>query len=328
MEEVIRKGGGIMTVFPLLEKLELRKLPKLGHFFLLICASPLCYSTSCQLNKVLTELQLNEFQNVKYLSFFTCDLVTHLFNRTHEVINLYELPLEDLDCPTHICSDNVERIEFPLLQTMFLFQLPEFQNFWPTANNSNPLFDEKVSCPNLEELFICHSYISALCSHQLPTDYFTKLRRLDVWHCGKLRNLMSPSVAKGLLNLRVLWIQWCKSMEEVITKGEGIMNLFPRLEELKLYELPKLAHFFLTNHALEFPFLRFVDIDDCPEMKTFVQQGISVSTPSLERVNYATVKEDDLNKWIQQRFNSKEQEATDDDETSDDDEAEPSHARS
>uniref|UniRef100_M1DZQ2 Cc-nbs-lrr resistance protein n=1 Tax=Solanum tuberosum TaxID=4113 RepID=M1DZQ2_SOLTU len=118
---------------------------------------------------------------------------------------------------------------------------------------------------------------------------------------------MSPSVAKGLLNLKVLHIINCESMEEVITKeeqqGEGIMTLFPLLDRLELCKLPKLGHFFLTNHALEFPFLRNVEIGDCPEMKTFVQQGISVSTPIL--------------KW-----GDEEQEA------SDDDEAEPSHARS
>uniref|UniRef100_A0A0V0H874 Putative disease resistance protein RPS2-like n=1 Tax=Solanum chacoense TaxID=4108 RepID=A0A0V0H874_SOLCH len=135
---------------------------------------------------------------------------------------------------------------------------------------------------------------------------------------------MSPSVAKGLLNLQVLSIDNCESMEEVITKGEGIMTLFRLLKELDLIGLPKLGHFFLTEHALEFPFLTDVYIDDCPEMKTFVQQGISVSTPSLEWVNfdYEKVKVDDLNKWIQQRFNNKEQKA------SDGDEAEPSHARS
>uniref|UniRef100_K4D0G1 Uncharacterized protein n=1 Tax=Solanum lycopersicum TaxID=4081 RepID=K4D0G1_SOLLC len=96
-------------------------------------------------NNVLTKLQLNEFQNVKFLCLFDCDLVTHLSKRTHEVIkfpNLYYLELGHLGCLTHICSDNVERIEFPPLQTMFFFELPEFQNFTPTANNSNHLFDE------------------------------------------------------------------------------------------------------------------------------------------------------------------------------------------
>ncbi|WMV52888.1 hypothetical protein MTR67_046273 [Solanum verrucosum] len=105
-------------------------------------------------NNVLAELQLNELQNMKVLHLSNCDLVTHLLNicgRTHEVIkfpNLNELYLESLECLTHFCSDNVEGIEFPLLRRMTFEELPEFQNFSPTTNNSitdsNPLFDEKA----------------------------------------------------------------------------------------------------------------------------------------------------------------------------------------
>ncbi|KAH0775023.1 hypothetical protein KY290_012160 [Solanum tuberosum] len=269
-------------------------------------------------NNVLTELQLNEFQNVKCLRLSDCDLVTHIFNisrMTHEVIkfpNLYELELQSLECLTHFCSDNVDGIEFPQLWKMTFNYLPEFQNLWPTVNNSithsNPLFDEKVSCPSLEYLCINKANsINSLYSLQHPTAYFSKLEKLELWHCGKLRNLMSPSVARSLLNLRILAIYDCQSMEEVITKeeqqGERIMTLFPRLEDLSLDNLPKLGHFFPTEHALKFPFLREVWIDDCPKMKTFVQQGISVSTPSLESVNNDDeVKVLDLNKAM---FHSK-----------------------
>jgi len=118
---------------------------------------------------------------------------------------------------------------------------------------------------------------------------------------------MSPTVARGALNLRRIQIDNCVSMEEVITEeeqqGEEIMTLFPLLEKLELEELPKLRHFFLTKRVTEFPFLRKVRIGDCPEMKTFVQQGISVSTPSLASVNNDDeVKVVDLNKAM---FNSK-----------------------
>ncbi|KAM3205794.1 hypothetical protein P3L10_029204 [Capsicum annuum] len=45
-------------------------------------------------------------------------------------------------------------------------------------------------------------------------------------------------------------------------------------------------------------------------MKTFVQQG-SMSTPSLKRVNYDDeVPVVDLNEWIHQRFNSKEEDGS------------------
>ncbi|PHU06020.1 hypothetical protein BC332_26842 [Capsicum chinense] len=117
---------------------------------------------------------------------------------------------------------------------------------------------------------------------------------------------MSPLVAKGLLDLRTLLIQECQSMEEVITEeeqqGEEIMTnepLFLVLDKLILNKLPKLGHFILTKRALEFPFLRALKIHDCPEMKTFVQQG-SISTLSLKSVN-----NDDEVKVVDMMFNSK-----------------------
>uniref|UniRef100_M1AF86 Leucine-rich repeat n=1 Tax=Solanum tuberosum TaxID=4113 RepID=M1AF86_SOLTU len=118
---------------------------------------------------------------------------------------------------------------------------------------------------------------------------------------------MSPSVSRGALNLQSLQIKDCQSMEEVITEeeqqGQGIMTLFPSLKVLKLCRLPQLEHFFLTEHALEFPLLREVEIDDCPEMNMFVQHGIFMSIASLESVNNDDeVKAVDLNKVM---FNSK-----------------------
>ncbi|PHU06021.1 hypothetical protein BC332_26843 [Capsicum chinense] len=120
---------------------------------------------------------------------------------------------------------------------------------------------------------------------------------------------MSPSVFRGLLNLRMLDINQCQLMEEVIgeeeREGEEIMcnePLFPRLEDLNLYNLPKLGHFILTKHALEFPFLKELDISSCPKMKTFIQQE-TVSTLNLESVkNDDELKVVDLNKAM---FNSK-----------------------
>ncbi|KAM3339364.1 hypothetical protein P3S68_029233 [Capsicum galapagoense] len=182
------------------------------------------------------------------------------------------------------------------------FHIPKFL----AITDSNPLFNEKVfEKLELEEA----NSITALCSHQLPTAYFSKLVTLKVENCGKLRNLMSPSVVRGLLNLRKLVIIECQSMKEVITEeeqqGEEIMcnePLFTRLENLYLYDLPKLGHFILTKHALEFSFLKEVDIPECPKMKTFIQQG-TVSTLNLENVkNDDELKIVDLNKAM---FNSK-----------------------
>ncbi|WMV26589.1 hypothetical protein MTR67_019974 [Solanum verrucosum] len=266
MEEDITEeeqhGEEIMTLFPLLEKLELDELPKLRHFFL--------------------TKRVTEFPFLREVKIRDCPEMK-TFVQQEIFVSTPSLERVNND-------DEVKVVDL-----------------------NKSMFNSKISCPSLEYLCIKEANnISSLYSHQHPTAYFSKLEKLELWHCGKLRNLMSPSVARSLLNLRILAIYDCQSMEEVITKeeqqGEVILTLFPLLEDLGLEQLPKLGHFFLTEHALKFPFLVRVWIDDCPEMKTFVQQGISVSTPSLECLNDDyEVKVDDLNKWTQQRFNSKEQ---------------------
>ncbi|KAH0655938.1 hypothetical protein KY290_032754 [Solanum tuberosum] len=261
MEEVITKekqqGEGIMTLFPLLEKLELYTVPKLGHFFLTECTLEIPF---------LKEVHISDCPEMKTF--------------VQQGISVSTPSLESVNN-----DDEVKVVDL-----------------------NKVMFNSKVSCPNLEKLYINGANsISALWSHQLPTAYFSKLKTLEVEGCGKLRNLMSPSVARGARNLRILEIKGCQSMEEVITKeeqkGERIMTLFPLLEHLTLRKLPKLGHFFLTECTLEIPILRHLLIKYCPEMKTFVQQGISVSTPSLASVNNDDeVKVVDLNKAM---FNSK-----------------------
>ncbi|PHU05960.1 hypothetical protein BC332_26782 [Capsicum chinense] len=214
-------------------------------------------------------------------------------------------------------------LEFPFLKLVKIRDCPEMKTFvqqrsvstssLKSVNNDDEVkvdFNSKVSCPNLKELELNGANcITALCFHQLSMGYFSKLEKLEVRRCGELRNLMSPSVARGLLNLRKLWIKSCQSMEEVITEeeqeGDEIMwnePLFPRLEDLYLNDLPKLGHFILTKQALEFPFLKEVDINECPKLKTFIQQE-TVSTLNLESVNNDDeLKVVDLNKAM---FNCK-----------------------
>ncbi|KAF3665662.1 putative disease resistance protein-like, partial [Capsicum annuum] len=208
-------------------------------------------------------------------------------------------------------------LEFPFLIEVMILKCPEMgtvstlnlesvsdDDELKVVDLNKAIFNSKISCPSLEKLSVnAANNITALCSHQLPTAYFSKLKELTVNRCGKLRNLMSPSVARGLLNIRELRIKDCPVMEEMITEkeqeGEEIMTnetVFPRLEKLNLGNLPKLGHFILTNGALEFPFLIEVNILNCPKMKTFIHQG-TVSTLNLGSVNNDDVlKVVDLNK--------------------------------
>ncbi|KAK4380327.1 hypothetical protein RND71_002189 [Anisodus tanguticus] len=140
-----------------------------------------------------------------------------------------------------------ESVSTPSLERLIVKRQSIYVEVQDDLNNViHQLFNSKPEILKLHEA----NSITALCSYQFPTYYFSKIEIIDIWACGKLINLMSPSVARGVLNFQILKIRNCA------------------LEKLELNELPKLEHFFPKKHALEFPFLREVDIYSCIEMKT------------------------------------------------------------
>ncbi|PHU05414.1 hypothetical protein BC332_26236 [Capsicum chinense] len=110
--------------------------------------------------------------------------------------------------------------------------------------------------------------ITALCSHQLPTAYFNKLVTLEVRDCGKLRNLMSPSMARDVLSPQKLRIEKFQSMEEVIMEeeqqGEEIMTNKPLFSGVCQYT-------------------EFQKCEQCDELKViYMLFNSKVSYPNLE----------------------------------------------
>ncbi|KAM3288831.1 hypothetical protein P3S67_022261 [Capsicum chacoense] len=219
---------------------------------------------------------------------------------------------------------------FPLLEELELQNLPKLWHFFLTKRALEFPFLKKVTIDgclerkmfaqqgavSLESVNINYE-VEVVDINKTKQKMFNSKQTCSIdSKCGNWRNLISPSVARGVLKLWELKIENCPLMEEEITaeeEGEEETSnepLFPLLEKLCLYKLSKLGHFFWTKRAVEFPFLREVKIRKCLEMKTFVQQG-SVSTPSLKIMNDDDeVKVDDLNEWIHQRFNSKEEDGS------------------
>ena len=62
--------------------------------------------------------------------------------------------------------------------------------------------------------------------------------------------------------------------EEIIPKV-----LFPRLENLILKDLPILKRFYIGSH-IKFPFLKYLQIEKCPKLKSFIFKPISSSMNS------------------------------------------------
>ncbi|KAF3438020.1 hypothetical protein FNV43_RR20776 [Rhamnella rubrinervis] len=176
-----------------------------------------------------------------------------------------------------------------------IFDFGEGQGpFPPVLNNLSKLFLAGV--PGLEHIW----NITEKGVHQpVVTSGFQNLTEIWVYRCGKLRYILSPSIAKLLVMLEKLEVVECESVQAVIDvpKGRGgeekqEMNVittisFLRLRSIELRGLKDLSCFCdIPNYAFRFPSLENVYITDCPKLQTFVAAAtMSVEdTPILKRV--------------------------------------------
>uniref|UniRef100_A0A2N9I836 Uncharacterized protein n=1 Tax=Fagus sylvatica TaxID=28930 RepID=A0A2N9I836_FAGSY len=77
---------------------------------------------------------------------------------------------------------------------------------------------------------------------------FGNLRYLRIFHCNRLRNVFSLSIARGLVQLQVLDMSHCNNLEQIFSKEEedekavDMIN-FPKLTHISLFSLQKLIGF-------------------------------------------------------------------------------------
>ena len=101
----------------------------------------------------------------------------------------------------------------------------------------------QVLFPNLEELELDGlPKLKDIWHHQLPFGSFYNLQVLKVYHCSCLLNLIPSSLIKSFQNLKKIKVAYCEVLEHVIVlQGiDGNVEIFPKLETLKLEYLPRL----------------------------------------------------------------------------------------
>ncbi|KAI8534283.1 hypothetical protein RHMOL_Rhmol10G0078300 [Rhododendron molle] len=105
---------------------------------------------------------------------------------------------------------------------------------------------------------------------------FRDLKSLYVSDCGSLRILVSPFVARLLVNLKELHIRRCDMMEAIVDWEEeevddGISTniiVFPQLTSLELLDLQLLTSFCPQGCTFQGLFLKEVRIRDCPALES------------------------------------------------------------
>ncbi|KAL8517965.1 hypothetical protein ACS0TY_009310 [Phlomoides rotata] len=221
-----------------------------------------------------------------------------------------------------ISSFHPRPFTFPKLTSLLLCELPMIKNLCKGVESIEfPLLTQMIicDCPNLKSLF-CGDinevvgklkeqtvYFMLSIRNQIPIEDFTRLELLTIGGYNDVSSLFSSSVAAGLINLKSLGIGECKNMvkviEEEVEEYSHETTLFPHLEVLYLYDLPKLKIFCEWKCALKLPALKEVIIDGCSKMDRF-SLG-SLTTPKLKTINieynYITITED-LNNVLMQHF--------------------------
>ncbi|KAE8675357.1 Detected protein of confused Function [Hibiscus syriacus] len=214
-----------------------------------------------------------------------------------------------------------DEFEFPQLRSLTLHDLPKLISFFPqheTGATSSlpqhelPLFNEKISFPYLENLWLKSINVTRVWHNQLSSTSFStyeKLTTLKIEGCGSLKHLFSFSMAKCLVHLTNFEIIRCYSLREIIFMEEieeetqtGInLSLFPRLKSLELTDLQHLIGFCsdYQTQVIEFSTLKSLRIYNCPKLEGFIYRSSmkgnqcfsnhvlfdnKVSFPSLERV--------------------------------------------
>ncbi|XP_027905979.1 uncharacterized protein LOC114165593 [Vigna unguiculata] len=106
---------------------------------------------------------------------------------------------------------------------------------------------------------------------------FRKLRIIEVYGCGELKNLFPASVAKDVSNLERMSILYCQEMVEIITCQDASEAIddpleFPELTYVRLYGLPNIKYFYKGRYPIKCPKLKELSVNECLKLKTFYKE--------------------------------------------------------
>ncbi|XP_022635611.1 uncharacterized protein LOC106758545 isoform X2 [Vigna radiata var. radiata] len=153
-------------------------------------------------------------------------------------------------------------------------------------------FDHDVLLQRVERLIIsgCKK-LTNLASSRVS---FSNLTSLKVVNC-MMRNLMTLSTAKTLVQLTTLKVCSCPMIVEIVAENEEekVQQVeFKQLKSLKLVSLQNLTSFSSVEKCnLKFPLLEKLVVSECPQMTKLSKVQ---SAPNLQKVH---VEEGDKDKW-------------------------------
>ncbi|KAI9112237.1 hypothetical protein K1719_016760 [Acacia pycnantha] len=188
---------------------------------------------------------------------------------------------------------------FASLETLMISDCNSVQSLFTleevTCNLEREGFQIDQVLDDLEYLLVHHC---SKLKHLVPsTINFCQLTYLEVQNCNGLIHLITSSTAKSLVNLEIMIIRNCNSLEQVVAEDRVESEdaiAFCNLWVLELECLPRLKMFCSSSYRLlDLPWLYEVVISNCPRMEIF-SLG-KTDAPMLQEV--LTQKEDEKEQW-------------------------------
>ncbi|KAH1199671.1 putative disease resistance protein [Glycine max] len=168
-------------------------------------------------------------------------------------------------------------------------------------------FEHDPLLQRIERLVISRCMkLTNLASSIVSYNYIT---HLEVRNCRSLRNLMTSSTAKSLVQLTTMKVFLCEMIVEIVAENEEekVQEIeFRQLKSLELVSLKNLTSFCSSEKCdFKFPLLESLVVSECPQMKKFSRVQ---SAPNLKKVHVVAGEKDkwywegDLNGTLQKHF--------------------------
>ncbi|KAJ7954369.1 Disease resistance protein [Quillaja saponaria] len=299
--------------FPNLEVLYLRDLNNLVH----ICRGPFTEESFCKL-RIVRVSKCERLKNVfpfsmrkvirqlVEISVSNCKSMEEIVSSEREAENL-EPELDDINeftqlrylkmvdlpalisfCSMEMISSTSQGINEKLTNATEIKEIDVARKY----ENSLPLFSDKVLFPNLEILKL-RGMERKIWDHQIPANFFSKLKLLVVINCHKLVTIFSSDLARNFQSLETLTVRNCILVEEIFyfqeqRDGKTLARGIPcHLKYLRLEKLPKLKHICNGNHKgvlRIFQDLKDVEVRECENLNYIFPASLAKYLGQLERL--------------------------------------------
>ncbi|XP_004293548.1 PREDICTED: uncharacterized protein LOC101296465 [Fragaria vesca subsp. vesca] len=189
----------------------------------------------------------------------------YTYAHTNSSLNSLEqlLGLEKVNGEIHAAGDAT----FPFLRVLHLDGMRKLMNLGDDSFGPAGLYFPKVESLNVKDCDSLQNLRSSAIS-------LNNLTTLQVSRCKGLKNLISISMAKSLMQLTKLEVHACEQMIEIVAgSGNDVARNeieFKMLKHLELSALPSLRGFCSGTHTVKFPSLENLRMTGCTQLEGFI----------------------------------------------------------